>query len=56
MFKAIYSGESSVKQIFILSHNLYFFKEVSYEKGLSKKKTGFWMITKSDNVIQNNSV
>ena len=50
MFKAIYSGESSVKQIFILSHNLYFFKEVSYEKGLSKKKTGFWMITKSDNV------
>lgn len=50
MLKYIYSEESSVKQIFILSHNLYFFKEVSYEKGLSKKKTGYWMITKANNI------
>ena len=50
LFKDIYSGDSSIKQIFILSHNLYFFKEVSYDAGLAKKETGYWMITKSNNI------
>lgn len=49
LFKDIYSGESSIKQLFVLSHNLYFFKEVTYKGGLAKKQTGYWMITKNGN-------
>ncbi|WP_297404205.1 AAA family ATPase [uncultured Akkermansia sp.] len=49
LFKDIYSGKGSIKQLFVLSHNLYFFKEVSYKAGLVKKETGYWMITKTGN-------
>ncbi len=50
LFKDIYAGTGTIKQIFILSHNSYFYKEVSYKQGIDKKKTGYWMITKSNNV------
>lgn len=49
LFKDIYNGKGSIKQLFVLSHNLYFFKEVSYDQGLNKKQTGYWMITKTRN-------
>lgn len=48
-FKRIYAGEGTIKQLFILSHNIFFFKEVSYKQGIDKKKTGYWMISKSNN-------
>lgn len=50
LFKDIYAGTGTIKQIFILSHNSYFYKEVSYKQGIDKKKTGYWMITKSNNI------
>lgn len=50
LFRSVYDGSNSIKQLFVLSHNLYFFKEVSYHKGLKKQETGFWMITKADNI------
>lgn len=49
LFKDIYNGKSSIKQLFVLSHNLYFFKEVSYTTGLTKNQTGYWIITKTGN-------
>ena len=49
LFKDIYAGEGTIKQLFIFSHNSYFFKEVSYKQGLNYKKTGYWMIVKSNN-------
>lgn len=50
LFKDIYAETGTIKQLFILSHNSYFYKEVSYKQGIAKKKTGYWMITKSNNV------
>lgn len=50
LFANIYNGVGTIKQLFILSHNLYFFKEVSYEKGIKPNKTGYWMIIKNNNV------
>lgn len=50
LFRNIYDGSNSIKQLFVLSHNLYFFKEVSFNKGLKKQETGFWMITKANNI------
>ena len=49
LFKNIYSGEGTIKQLFVLSHNSFFFKEVSYKQGLNKRKTGYWMIAKENN-------
>jgi wobble nucleotide-excising tRNase len=43
---------STVKQIFILTHNTYFYKEVSYRKdhkNQSKDET-FWIVRKNNNI------
>lgn len=50
LFENIYNNKATIKQIFILSHNLYFFKEVSYKVGLRKLETGYWLIRKIDNI------
>ena len=50
LFADIYAEKGTIKQLFILSHNIYFFKEVSYKKGIAKDKTAFGMIVKSNNV------
>lgn len=50
LFADIYADKGTIKQIFILSHNLYFFKEVSFEKGIKKRETRYWMIVKANNV------
>lgn len=52
LFADIYAEKGTIKQLFILSHNIYFFKEVSYEKGIVKDKTAFGMIVKSNNVTK----
>lgn len=49
-FQKIYAEDGAIKQLFILSHNSFFFKEVSYKQGISKKKTGYWMIAKENNM------
>ena len=48
-FQKIYAEDGAIKQLFILSHNSFFFKEVSYKKGIKNNKTGYWMITKENN-------
>lgn len=50
LFRSIYDESSSIKQIFVLSHNVYFFKEVSFKTGLRQRETGFWMISKENNI------
>lgn len=52
LFSDIYEDKGTIKQLFILSHNIYFFKEVSYKKGIAKDKTAFGMIVKSNNVTK----
>jgi len=50
LFKNVYADEGTIKQLFILSHNSFFYKEVSYKQGINKKKTGYWVITKENNM------
>ena len=50
LFANIYAENGAIKQLFILSHNSFFFKEVSYKQGLAKHKTGYWMIVKSNDI------
>lgn len=52
LFADIYSGNGTIKQLFVLSHNLYFFKEVTYYKGIKDNKTAFGMIVKTNNVTK----
>ena len=52
LFTDIYAEKGTIKQLFVLSHNIYFFKEVSYKKGITKDKTAFGMIVKSNNVTK----
>ena len=49
LFKEIYGGTGKIKQLFVLSHNSFFFREVSYERGLSPKKTTYCIISKTKN-------
>jgi len=48
------AGNGSVRQVFVLTHNIYFHKEVSYDRdrpssGCRKDET-FWVVRKRDNV------
>lgn len=49
--KALKKGESNIKQILLLTHNIYFHKEVSFIDGRTKEnnETGFWIIRKNEN-------
>ena len=52
LFKDLFEESNSIKQLFILSHNLYFFKEVSFDFGMKnseKNKMRFWTIAKLSN-------
>ena len=48
LMPSISNESDSIKQLFIFSHNLYFFKEVSFENGL-KKNLAFYIISKLSN-------
>lgn len=50
--KLLKSGNSNVKQIVLLTHNIYFHKEVSFIDGKTKENddTWFWIIRKNDDV------
>ena len=48
LFEDIYNDKGAIKQLFVLSHNLYFFKEVSFKVGLKNQKTGYWTIVKTN--------
>ncbi|SCM12279.1 AAA family ATPase [Bacillus wiedmannii] len=47
----IKEGTSDVKQLFLLTHNIYFHKEITFDKG--KKRFGegsFWIVRKNNNI------
>ena len=50
LFKEAEGGTGSIKQIFVLTHNVYFHKEISYNsnrKTVAMKRESFWVIRKS---------
>lgn len=52
LIEDIRSNSSDIKQLFIFTHNIYFHKEVSFNKGKGTKKLNdetFWIIRKNDN-------
>jgi len=52
----IRNNKGNIKQVFIFTHNQYFFKEVSHisvrEKGNKRNDTSYYIIKKSDNISQ----
>src|SRR5699024_822563 len=51
--KKVRNKNSNFKQLIILTHNIYFHKEISFNKGLSNKKQPdekFWIIRKTENI------
>jgi wobble nucleotide-excising tRNase len=51
--KKVRSKDSNFKQLIILTHNVYFHKEVSFNKGMSNKRQPdetFWIIRKTGNI------
>ncbi|MBM4164958.1 MAG: AAA family ATPase [Lentisphaerae bacterium] len=50
LFDEVRSGTGHIKQIFVLTHNVYFHKEVTYtpkQKGISPNERTFWIVRKS---------
>ena len=52
IIKAIKNNDDIIKQLIILTHNVYFHKEVSYVDGSRQKdhKTQYWILRKNKNV------
>ena len=52
IIKEIKSGSGNIKQLILLTHNVYFHKEVSFIDGRTKlcNKTNFWILRKNDKV------
>ncbi len=51
LFSEICEGEGNIVQLFIMSHNLYFYKEVSFTKGFKKgitRQMKYWVVQKRD--------
>lgn len=44
------SGDSSIKQVLVLTHNVYFHKEVTFAKGGGLTKSAFWVCRKTNGV------
>jgi len=48
-----YEGKDKIKQVIILTHNIYFHKEVSFDPTLTKVgRMTFWMVRKRNNVTR----
>lgn len=52
IIKALKKGSSNIKQLILLTHNVYFHKEVSFIDGRTKEdsKTHFWILRKNNKV------
>lgn len=52
LIKAVKNNTGSIKQIILLTHNVYFHKEVSFVDGRTPKNgdTHFWIIRKNNNI------
>jgi len=50
LFDSINNKTENIKQIFIMTHNVYFHKEISYsQKRKKSKEETFWVVRKTDN-------
>ncbi len=54
IIKDVKSGIGSIKQIILLTHNVYFHKEVSFIDGRTQicNKTNYWILRKNDSVSE----
>ncbi len=54
LVKEAMEGKTNIKQVIILTHNTYFYKEITLEYDLKcyKKKYSFWIIKKDKNVSE----
>ena len=53
LFKGVNDGTSAVKQIFVLTHNIYFHRQVTYRNKRSNLgRTTFWVVQKTNGVSQ----
>lgn len=49
IFKEIHNSKGYIKQIFILTHNVYFYREVTFNsRRMKQQKLTFWIVRKSD--------
>ncbi|MCY1636393.1 AAA family ATPase [Marinifilum sp. D737] len=57
IIKDIKSNNSNIKQIFVLTHNVYFHKEVSFTDSRKQEQgdTEFWILRKNENTTSINS-
>lgn len=46
LFDEVRAGTGHIKQIFVLTHNVYFHKEVTYNPKRKEKEEGFWIVRK----------
>lgn len=49
LYESLCDGSSNIRQMFVLSHNLYFYKEVTFSQSLQKKvkpEMNYWTIRK----------
>lgn len=47
--KGTYINERYIKQLFILTHNSYFYKEITYDRAKDYQFVNFYLISKNDN-------
>lgn len=52
IIKSIKDGKGNIKQLILLTHNVYFHKEVSFIDGKSNicKDTGYWMLRRNNHI------
>jgi wobble nucleotide-excising tRNase len=48
LFEEVKNSKATIKQIFILTHNVYFHKEVSFKVNSDKRSESFWVVRKSN--------
>lgn len=47
----IHAGRSDIKQLFVLTHNIYFHKEATFSKGIKSFGEGtYWIVRKENNI------
>ncbi len=52
LMKETTKEETNIKQVIILTHNTYFYKEITYDLKCYQGKYSFWIIRKDNNVLK----
>lgn len=48
LFEDVKNSKAFIKQLFILTHNVYFHKEISFKVNVDKRNESFWVVRKSN--------